>query len=52
MKLHAKKFEVINLKIKLASKQISFLCGVIQPETAAEQVSEKGKKRVIRKTTG
>ena len=51
MKLHAKKFEVINLKIKLASKQIGFLCGVIQPETA-EQVSEKGKKRVIRKTTG
>ena len=45
------KYEIAILNIKLVTKQITY-CGVIQSEITTEQVSETGKKRVSRKTTG
>ena len=41
------KYEIAILNIKLVTKQITY-CG----EITTEQVSEAGKKRVSRKTTG
>ena len=39
-------------EIKLVTKQITYLCGIIQSEITTEHVSETGKKRVNTKTTG
>ena len=46
------KCKITILKIKLVKKQITYFWDFIQLEIITEQVSETGKKRISRKTSG
>ena len=46
------KLNVENTKLQYRNYKTNYFCGVIQSKVTKEQVSETGKKRIRRKTTG